>query len=552
MFTVEARRRALSQQLTELYCATLGVDEVTPTDDFYALGGDSLAAVQLSSRAAGQGLDLPYAEILRCSTVAELVEALLATPTERADATLVAGCERRAASALDSAWPPGPVGYGLAPAQLAAFEVEMAHRDHWTQYALLRTPPTVDRGGLEAAVQAVVAGQAALRTRFELDDDPTAIRQASVDPERLDGVFRRVAVAEEASLARTVAEVGRELQASLSLRDGAVFRTCHFDAGATVPGRLLMIAHQLVIDAASWNILIWDLESAYARLCHGRSPGPSGGRTPYRDWIRAIQDYAASDSSHRQLRYWRAELANAPALRLDREMDAAQVAASNVAATAKVVTVALDPASTGRLLRLVPRRAGIRALHALLVALVEALSELTGQRAALVDVLHHGREPVGECDVSRTVGWFTSQVPLHLRLPDDGGPRRRVSEVAAHLGRVPDNGLGFGALKSMGPAAVAQELRSTPSPQVSFTFTGRIPDDWNGEVSIGYAAEWCGDTVAVDWPRPHLLEVTNTVIDGALAVEWWYSTELHRPETVHLLAERYLAALRQVIDAGSG
>src|SRR5207237_807251 len=54
-----------------------------------------------------------------------------------------------------------------------------------------------------------------------------------------------------------------------------------------------------------------------------------------------------------------------------------------------------------------------------------------------------------------------------------------------------------------------------------------------------------------DERRAHLVDVTAQVVDGRLEVEWSYSRELHRRETVARWAERMLEVLRERIGGSA-
>ncbi len=43
---------------------------------------------------------------------------------------------------------------------------------------------------------------------------------------------------------------------SLNLDEGPLVRFIYFDMGKNQPGRLLVVAHHLVVDAVSWRILL--------------------------------------------------------------------------------------------------------------------------------------------------------------------------------------------------------------------------------------------------------------------------------------------------------
>ncbi|MGW6917097.1 phosphopantetheine-binding protein [Kitasatospora sp. NPDC054939] len=54
----------------------LGIPVDDPDADFFDLGGDSLLALAISTRAIESGLDMPRSAVLRRSTLRELAEAV--------------------------------------------------------------------------------------------------------------------------------------------------------------------------------------------------------------------------------------------------------------------------------------------------------------------------------------------------------------------------------------------------------------------------------------------------------------------------------------------
>jgi thioesterase domain-containing protein/acyl carrier protein len=66
-------RNPVENMLADVWRELLGVDEIAPTDDFFALGGHSLAAVRLFARIRKQyGVDLPLATLFQAPTLGAL------------------------------------------------------------------------------------------------------------------------------------------------------------------------------------------------------------------------------------------------------------------------------------------------------------------------------------------------------------------------------------------------------------------------------------------------------------------------------------------------
>lgn len=60
------------RKLVEAVEEILGIEDVSMNDNFYQLGGDSIKAIQISSRLKNEGLDIKVKDILSCDSVEEI------------------------------------------------------------------------------------------------------------------------------------------------------------------------------------------------------------------------------------------------------------------------------------------------------------------------------------------------------------------------------------------------------------------------------------------------------------------------------------------------
>ena len=65
---------ALQKELAELWKENLGVQEIGITDNYFALGGDSLKAIRLMSRIEEHGYHIDMNAIFRCTTIEDIGE----------------------------------------------------------------------------------------------------------------------------------------------------------------------------------------------------------------------------------------------------------------------------------------------------------------------------------------------------------------------------------------------------------------------------------------------------------------------------------------------
>ncbi|MDN3358473.1 non-ribosomal peptide synthetase [Actinomadura sp. DC4] len=493
---------AAETTLCALFAEVLGLDHAGADDSFFDLGGDSIMSMQLVTRARRAGLQVTPRDVFVRRTPAAL--AAVAAPPEETDA-------------------PEDVAVGELP--LTPVMRWLGERgglaDRLCQSMVLSVPADLGLDALTVAVQGVLDHHDMLRARLSGDGlvvpPPGTVRAADV--------VRRVAFTGDEALAEEArTEAGR-----LDPRRGAMVRVVWLDAGAGGSGRLLVVVHHLVVDGVSWRVLVPDLEVAWRAVSAGRAVELEPVPTSFRRWARLLAARAHEPGQVAELDAWKRLLDGDDPPLGDRPLDPARDTASRL----RTVTVTLPPERTGPLLSSVPAAFGTGVDEVLLTGLTLALAEHRGLRSVLVDLEGHGREQLGDADVSRTVGWFTNVLPVRLDPGTAdvagvraGGPAAgdAVRHVAERLRAVPGDGRGHGLLRHLNPET-APALAALPAPQVGFNYLGRFTagdgGDWtpSGRTVLGG-----GD--GADTPAGHALEVLAHVRDLAggpemtIALSW--------------------------------
>ncbi|MDQ3403410.1 MAG: amino acid adenylation domain-containing protein, partial [Actinomycetota bacterium] len=481
-------RTDVERRLAALWADVLGVDRVGVTDNFFTLGGDSILSIQLVSRARAAGLRLTSRDVFLAQTVAELAHM---TDTV-ADSTTVA-------LARDGDAPLTPIQHW--------FFTTHGPLDHFTMSLLVDLAPDTDPDILERALTAVVNHHPALRHRFR--ETRNGWRQEPADT--------TVRLTRESDVDTVRASVGL---------DGSPFRA------ALVGERLFLAVHHLVIDGVSWRIVLEDLATAYARIKAGETVALSPVGTPFTEWAHRLAEHVAAGGLDDDLAHWSAVPAPV-ALPVDHDGD-------NLAGTTESVTVRLDRATTDAVLHLVPRTYRTQVNDVLLSALGRAITGWTGRAEADITVEGHGREDlIDGVDLSRTVGWFTTQFPVTLTL-SDGGWDAVLKSVKETLRAVPHKGLGFEALRYLRPGSGLDR----PLPQVGFNYHGHF--DTSADGLIGARHPDAGSDVDPSSARDFLLEVTGMVEAGELVLTWEFSRSVHERDTVRRLADDMVSALGEI------
>jgi non-ribosomal peptide synthase protein (TIGR01720 family) len=277
-------------------------------------------------------------------------------------------------------------------------------------------------------------------------------------------------------------------------------------------------------------------------LREGRRPRLAEKTTAFKHWAESLVAHVDTGAFDEDARYW-----------LDQFCGRAQPVdfdgAQNTLSSARIVTSTLGQDETHALLHEVPQVYRTQVNEALLTALARAFAGWSGESSLLVEMEGHGREEILEdVDLSRTVGWFTSYYPVLLETDKNAGPGDELKRVKEQLRGLPNRGLSCGLLKCFGAGEDAARLRECPRPEVSFNYLGQIEHE-NAAFSSFGKIKWSGGaSPRMPGERTHLLEVDAKVIDGRLQVDWTYSDNIHRRETIEALAAQFDRSLRALIE----
>jgi non-ribosomal peptide synthase protein (TIGR01720 family) len=524
--------------LCELFRAVLGVPTVGVRDSFFDLGGDSIVSIQLVSRAKAAGLLFSPKDVFERKTVEQL-----AAVADRITATGAVVVEDPDAGTGDLV--PLPVTRELR-GPIAGFH----------QSALVRVPAGLRRDHLVAALTALVDHHDALRLRL-LDRDPLRLAvqpRGSVEADRLVTAVDVIDVPDP-DLARVIEAHDLAARARLHPETGAVLQAVWFDAGPDRAGRLLLLAHHLVVDGVSWRILLPDLALAHQAASRGEPIALDPVGTSYRTWGRTLTELAGQRAA--ELPRWTEVLAAPDTPLADRPLDPR----TDVVATAREVRVTLPPEVTEPLLTSAPATFHANPQDVLLTALAAAVARRHPGHV-LVDLEGHGRQDdvVPGTDLARTVGWFTTLYPTRLDLagldltdlyragPDAGRALKRVKE---QLRALPDTGLGFGLLRHLNPDT-APTLAALPRPQLGFNYLGRFGTASGGDWQNAPERPGIGGGADPGMALPHSIEITafadDTAAGPVLTASWLFPATLLAEPDVQALADDWVRALRALVE----
>ncbi|MDQ2771093.1 MAG: amino acid adenylation domain-containing protein, partial [Bacteroidota bacterium] len=501
--------------LATAWAAVLKRERISVTENFYDAGGDSISAIQVASRLYKEGYKVDVRDVMRQPTIRTL--APFVRPLQRlADQSPVVG------------------EVPLTAIQADFFAAAKAHPHHYHQSLLLAAAAPLQTLALQAALDQLLSTHDALRLTYHM---PAAgpVTQFSPAP----GTAAELRTYDLRALANPdllMEEYAHELQGSFDLSTGpllkaAVFRTADQDL-------LLLVAHHLVMDGVSWRILLEDLTAGYQAAAQGQALPAPVKTDSFRTWAQQMAAYATSPAFTSEKLYWQ-RMADAPTGRIPRDLPA--TAPARVADLGEV-TVALDTDYTTALLTQAHQAFGTDANDLLLTALSRATQQVFGEARLTVMLESHGRsEQLPELNVTRTIGWFTSEYPVCLDLNAHHDTGQQLKAVKELLHRVPHLGTGYGLLRQLGL------VPARPRPQLAFNYLGQLGHD-DATDFFQLQPHGLGHDEAADNRCDYELELIGSVQQGCLSLTLHYPRTHFLPSTVQQWMQAYCQQLEDLID----
>ncbi|MFE2945185.1 amino acid adenylation domain-containing protein, partial [Streptomyces sp. NPDC059255] len=418
-----APRNGTEQSLCTIWSEILGVEQVGAEDDFFALGGDSILALQVVSRVrSATSVSLSWRTLFDRPTVEALAEAV-----DTAGGAGPAGGEPL--TAPQAAIPVADRGTAL-PLPLAPGQQRLWFLDEFTpesvEYntaAALRLTGELDGTALREAVAELVARHESLRTTFaSVDGRPVQVVHAAgaAAPAVPLHTIDLSTLAEHARAEALDAALRTEQATPFDLRTGPLLRILTIRL-APAEHVLMATLHHIVTDGWSVGVLVRDLGALYAAAVRGDRAALPALPVQYADYALWQRDALAGSALDGQLDYWRGRLAGLEPLELptSRPRPAVRTAAGAVHTFEVPRELADELAALGRAER--------ASLFMVLTAVTQLLlARYSGRADIAIGTVTSGRDRE---ETENLIGFFVNTLVLRTRVDESRSFRDLLASV---------------------------------------------------------------------------------------------------------------------------
>ena len=514
-----APRSPLEQQLATIWINVLGVSTVGIDDNFFELGGDSILSLQIIAQANQAGLQLTPKQLFQHQTIRTL-------------ATVV-----ETATTADQGAVVGPVP--LTPLQRWFFSQSSTDYRQWHQTLLLELPQPLTLEKLQSIIHHVLNHHDGLRLSFQRQDSiwtqhngptldhlpPGVVTQITLSETDLDGV----------DLNGAIATAINHVQNNLDLSTGPLFQAVLLESATKEESQhLLLIAHQLVIDNASWQILSEDIQTLLQQQLLGQPLRLSAKTHSFQQWCQRLpqpDQPLEQDQSPIQLS-------------IQPPTDAPNTETAPIAS----LTVSVGIEDTQNLLQQVPHAYRTHTHEVLLTALVQAYAHCTGASTLTVDLARDSRnDSLEEMDMSRTVGWFETLCPIEFDLTDidqSAAALKTIKEQHRQVIKQASHHISLEARQE-----IAHSPASEPFSTLYFNHSEHFTEPLNDKEEMEPESQQVRviKSATFNQRQVHALHIDSKVVANQLQLCWTYRESVYPPATIETLAQCWLEKLRSLI-----
>ncbi|SEQ99271.1 non-ribosomal peptide synthase domain TIGR01720/amino acid adenylation domain-containing protein [Hyunsoonleella jejuensis] len=508
----EQPKNETERKLLSIWKEVLSVDSLNTDDNFFEVGGDSILSIQIIAKARKEGLSIAPNQIFEHQTISEL--AMFVSSHDLVNS--------RNESITSGKIP-------LLPIQKWFFETHKNAPEYWNQgFNIKGIPDNIDAVFLEQLTKKLIGSHDALRSSFSKENSEwyaTILTPEDTEP------FIEINLSSEnaANYNLKIEESLKEIQEGIKLEKGSLFKCIYFNTGKSKSSCIVLLAHHLVIDFVSWQIVLDYYTESLLTVQAKTIINTSSIKT----WGDYLENLAESNAIQNELSYWKEASLHQNKLPKDFECTL-PILEKDI----NHVNTKIDKSLTQNLINKANEAYNTKIDELLLTAFTSVLLDWTNHEIASISIEKHGRE-TGDTniDLSNTIGWFTSFFPKLITLNSNNDLGANIIAVKEQVRKIPNGGLGYGVLRYF-----TSQLDAAEYPEIVFNYLGH-------QSTKNSNIEFLSKHVRHPFSERHyFIEVNALIKNGYLNIDWSYAKNAFNRDTIKLLINKFEETLHKIVD----
>ena len=472
--------------------------------DFFDYGGDSIKSILILAKLRNAGVELKISEVMGNSNFLSMAS-FMRPLSRKIDQGFVT--QKHILSPIQLSFLGNDFIYG-----------EIENKQQFNQSFLLEFNGNATKDELKTVFQKITEHHDVLRSLFIEDQGKWFQTYGLASKNYLEVNEYDLSKLSGKEFDDELISISKKLKSRINFINGPLFRIGLFHG--EFQDLLLLTIHHLVIDLVSWRILLEDIEKLLFELRKGLKLVLPEKTDSYKYWAEKTMNLSNSSVFQNDLDYW-----NQIDQFVPDQIPIASLNAKNTFSTHHNITISFDIHQTSFLKSGLNKNNKIDLESLLLLAFGKGLFKSFKVVQTKVNLEGHGRdELIGDCNVSRTLGWFTSAYPVILNVPDDNLSLFELIEYDQYLKTIPANGISYGILTSARKIGVDDKK---VLPNVDFNYLGEFysTTSLSENSLIAISKKFHGDEDNSNLERKVDLIINAQVLDNELILNITFSKE---------------------------
>lgn len=486
----------------------LQLGQINLLDSFYSLGGDSIKAIRIVSKARELDHQVTVKDIMQAKTIREIASKMK-KHTQQLTQEMVTGTVK-----------PTPV-------QAFFYSSHLHTPEHFNQSMILQSNQTVNTDHLQKSLDELVCHHDMLRMVVNEKEQKIltwekgknyTIHFFPLNEECMD-------VSEE------IQAVGASFQSKFTFDQSPLLRVLVFQSKTVTYVWIQM--HHLIVDAVSWQIFIEDLNNIYNQLLKGEQTKLPPKTISYLSWSEGLKEVANSTEISKDLTYWQETNQKiAESTVYDRTSSSIQT---------HTFTFTLDKVATEQLRFDANEAFSTELSDLLLTAWTNTLGHFYKRSAISYTLEGHGRELSDSIGfVDRTIGWFTSMYPVVLMI--ENSLPETIKQTKEIMRKVPNKGISYGLLTNYTGEIINEKT------DVTFNYLGELGAVKEEEQVFSISEIANVNDSATENSIGSPLSINCYLQNDQLKTDLVYAEPLLTTEEVSVISEMYQKELSTIIE----
>lgn len=511
-----ASKNDMEIELVKAMEEILGTDTISMNDNYYQLGGDSIKAIQISSKLKNMGLDVKVKDILAYDSISEIAA------TIDINESFNPANQEESEGFIDS-----------TPIEKWFFSKNFKNENLYNQYVLLEVKEVIDASKVEIAVARLIKHHDVLRINYD-----RKVSKLYYNNEHLNSKngFNYIDLSQSTIYENDI-EVKTLIEKAdikFNIESSLLFNVTMFNLGNNKQC-LLFTGHHLVVDGVSWRVILNDFIEILEALEKGEDIKLAMKTHSFKEWAKELAEYSKKDFKE-EIGYWNSILNEKVTYPMDFNNEEDKVK------TSVVLSRTLDESTLNLLMKNVNEVYSIDINETLIIALVLAINNMTLDDEVVIELERHGREAINDfIDVSRTVGWFTSMYPSLFKI-ESNEIDTNIKSLKEQIRNIPNKGFNYGILKF-----ISGQVEKEKDNHVRFNYLGDfdniINTDKLGLGNIEFGLKSCGENSLTA-----LIDISAMIVNKELKIDAIYSNVRFKDKTIEKLIDSYICTLKSILN----